>query len=1003
MIMKTSMKYMVSVLAGVVALAASCQREILPPVDGMEDGYKTLQLSVSVPDMEEVATRAVDPDGGGVQNITLFCFDQYGLFVTTVSSEVTPGAADPETGVSLSGTFTVKVPQHTKTVHLVGNQNLTYFAEGHYEGMSEVEVITSIQASAGRMIYWAREDVSALTPGAVVPLVRNQAKMTVNINASTGFVENGWVVVNTSAFGTIAPYNPATGLFECPTVTNPFVTAPTDATRITGFYDVRNQNVDYFFETENSEEKPIDLIIKGSQDGAEEMYYRISLIDDDGNYVNLLRNHHYTVNIDGKLSYGQTSFDAALTAPATNNVWISISDNVPNVYDANYRLSVDETFVVIAEEEFDDPMDPNVVSLYYNIESLNGSPLSAAEVRWLEGNNVAEHAFTHDFDTSYGLGEIVVTLLDMGMEQKREGTLLVKCGRLNRKIKVITVRKQSFVPSWITTNVYGGETGENVTMMFTIPETCPEELFPLDVLVSVNELDVRNESGLALPVIRQGEPGYGADNGIGYKYVYTLTGHGVQRLFFETILNHNVDENITVTIEAEHFETLSKTATIRAAENRHILLHNLRHYSMEVPADEVIYYYLVPMKTRAVVHFPTHLGENVVWNADHTVESYTPVVPGADDEFLIYSKYLDHDASGDYELNFDFYPIDSENWSTNGRVYGFKRNNTGTPGQGAIYHMVTNAPVSAEVVRIASNPAGNASVTGSGTCAGSQYKSAVFELSNFHAFNFSTVVNGDDDGSVSLPYEPGTPVDIDIDITSFTSSIDSNQDGIPDDLADQVSVDPFGTSFKVYIDAPMLEIDDTRNGFTGSKFYEETDGRFVYVVEADREAERAYGSASAYLVDNATMDYIGNSVAVDQSGERKSLPFRTSGIVNEGKITISAEKDIVVFNEETFDVTSEVITGRVTYGPDASNQTDVPEGEFLPFEMLPTFNRIGVMTIGSGGQYMLRLRSEYIYNWDTDDVKIQYVDDAGNVYENTYDSLAELYSYTDIQLYPVTP
>ena len=29
--------------------------------------------------MQEVVTRAVDPDGGGVQDMTLFCFDSYGL------------------------------------------------------------------------------------------------------------------------------------------------------------------------------------------------------------------------------------------------------------------------------------------------------------------------------------------------------------------------------------------------------------------------------------------------------------------------------------------------------------------------------------------------------------------------------------------------------------------------------------------------------------------------------------------------------------------------------------------------------------------------------------------------------------------------------------------------------------------------------------------------------------------------------------------------------------
>ncbi len=980
---------MILALAGVMAMAISCQRELLTPDTDVEDGNIELNLSIVVPDMAEVATKAVDPDGGGVQNITVFCFDSYGFFISTVTADVTPGPADAESGVSLSGTFKVTVPAHTLTVHLVGNQNLTYFAEGHYENMSEVEVMTSIQGSAGRMIYWARKPVSELTPNSTVVLLRNQAKMNISVDASKGFTLSGWAVVNTNAYGTVAPYNSETGLFEAPSVNNPFVTAPVDDTRITGYYDVTNEEVEYFFESENSEEQPVDVIVKGRQGGGSDLYYRISVVDEYGNYINLLRNHNYTVNIDGALSYGQPTFEAALTAPATNNVWISISDNVPSIYDDNYRLSVDETFVVIAGEEFDDPSDPNVKYLYYTLEKLGDKALSQPSVKWLDGNNVASNNFTHNFNTATGRGELIIDLTAMGDEQKREGTLLIKSGRLSRRIKVITVKKQKFEPAWITTNVYGGSVGENVTMMFTIPETCPQELFPLDVLISVNELDVRNEAGIALPIIRKGEPGYGADNGIGYKYVYTLNEHGVQRLYLETILKYVANDNITVTIEADHFESLSKTATIRANENRYILLHNLRHYSAVVPADEVLYYHLVPMKKGAIVEFPTHLGEDIVWNTDNTVKSFTPITPGDNDEFLLYSEYLDHDTRA--TLHFDFYPVAQSDWSTGGRVYGFKRNTNGTPGKGATYHMLTNASRSDEVVRIASNPAGQTSVTGTGVCTGAQYRSAVFELRNFRAFDFSASINGDSDGTVTIPYEPGISVNVAFDVTSFKSTIE----GAADD--DNVSVDPFGTKFKIYIDAPMLEIDETRNTFAATKFYKDTDGRFVYVVDADRDTERTFGSEAASVTDNATIDYIGKTVTVNQTGERKRLPFKTSEIVSAGTITISSQEDIVVFNKQTFTVMDQVITGTVKYGPDASNLTDVPAGEFLPFEMLPTFNRIGAVTVTSDGNYELRLRSEYIYYWDTSKIHIQYVHD-NVVYEAEFTSLKELYGSPDIKL-----
>ena len=65
---------------------------------------------------------------------------------------------------------------------------------------------------------------------------------------------------------------------------------------------------------------------------------------------------------------------------------------------------------------------------------------------------------------------------------------------------------------------------------------------------------------------------------------------------------------------------------------------------------------------------------------------------------------------------------------------------------------------------------------------------------------------------------------------------------------------------------------------------------------------------------------------------------------------------------------------------------NIPTNAFVPFEVLPTYNRIGTVTIGDAGQYELRLRSEYRYDWNTDSVKFQYVE-GGVTYEKTFQSL----------------
>ena len=977
-------------LIGVLALMTSCYKDELqvPETENVPAGYRAIEFMAQVPDMSIVNTRAVDPDGGGVQQITVFCFDENSLFITTATANLeTDGSA-----ISLKGKFKVTIPDHAVTLQLVGNQNLTYFREDNYRGMSEVDVMAALEASAGRMIYWARKTVDELnshkTADNPVKLLRNQAKVTLNVDASkTDFVESGWIIVGSNAFGTVAPYNAEFGGFVAPTLSTPFVTLPENNAKLGDFLDVRTVPEEYIFETENTEAAPIDFIVKGSQNGGEELYYRISLIDEQGEHVMIMRNHHYVVNIVGDLYYGQPTFEEALTAPATNNVWVSISDNIAEVQDSEYNLAVEKTSVVIGEEEFH---MPNTYYLHYTLKALRGQQLTAADVEWVDGNNVALHNFTHTFDASSGQGSILLTLNDMGDLQKREGTITVKKGRLSRHIKVVTVKEQTFEPAWITTNVYGVGTGENVTMMFTIPEECPQELFPMDVLISVNDLDVRSESGMTLPLIYSGDEGYGEDNGIGYKYVLTVTSTGKQRVYLETSLEQQTGSAVNVTIEADHFASLTKTATFQSQVDQWILLHSLRSYSATQPADEVIYYHLVPQKVNASVELPSHLGKNIVWNSDYTVKDYTPVAPTANDEFLIYSKFLNHDESRS-DLNFKFYPVQEDKWSTGGRVHGFVPEEL-SGDQGAVFHLLTNTPQSAEVVRIASNPVGQPSVTGSGVCSGAQYRSAIFELANFHPFHFAaqingvgTLVNGEYEEEVDvieLDYQPGQTVNIAFDVTSFTSSMhDGKGNLLP--LQEQQSVDPFGTAFDIYIDAPMLDIDETSELFINGKVTRDPNvaGRFVYHVAANRADERV-GAAAALATDS--------KAGVSQQGERKVIPFKTKSIVTAGEITISSDESKVVYYTKTFKLQNKSITGKLQYRDKATgNLVNVPYEAFVPFEMKPTYNRIGTVSVGYDGQFELRLRKEYKYDWTTDAVKFQF-SDGGVVYEKEFASLNSL-------------
>lgn len=1011
--MKKRIIYIVVILIGMLATLGACrqdewQDESLPAA---KEGYLALRFTADIPDMQEVVTRAVDPDGGGVQDMTLFCFDGYGLFISTATATLVPEN-------DLKGSFDAQVPDNTRTIHFLANQNMSEFKEDDFRGKSEAEVMSVLEGSSGRMIYWARfacesgneADIKTqiANNGNEIKMIRNQAQVSIANWETTSFIVTGFVVINSNAFGTVAPYHPTKGYdFAWPDDAN-FVTLPLNNARLSDITDVSTSLSEYIFECKNTSDDPVSVIIRGHLSGETEdddLYYRALLLDSQGEQLLIKRNFHYILNIKGVLSYGQETFEAATTAPATNNVWISISDEVKSVEDNDYILTVDKTSYILDEE-----YAGKAYTLTYSLKGKNGTTVSEADkpsISWLDGNRVAGPSIGGSFTVTNGIGEgeIIISLLPLGNNEKLEGTLLVKKGKLQRKIKVITIKKQSFTPAWVGTQVWGEiddnnptENRAHVTLMFTIPETCPEELFPLRVLVSTNELDVRSAAGIALPIINDGDEGYGEPNGIGYKYVYIADAPGVQRIYFENILNHDNGEKGKVVIEAEHFETITKTFTYSDSQYS-ITVTGLNEYNAQNPSeenfpeDEKIYYRLVPQKRYANVQFDmqmTNLANNQPFNA------------GINDEFLLYSQYLDYYMDGEENkagvTDFDctFWEVDASNWGSVGRLLMFMPRNPQNPvagtGKYSIYTK-TNRAVSAEVVRISSNQQGSPSAlpaNNGATYTGNSYRSVTFELANYNPFRFAARVNdtgtdtSKDQEEVTTPltwtYAPEQKVDIALDVTSFAGT-------------DGKSADPFGEEFEIYIDAPMLEIDEARlagYNLNGDKLKADpnVEGRFIYTVDASRETERNYGYGTVINIDGT---------GTDQTGERKTLPFKTSSIVSAGDIVISSNKEKVVFFDKTFKVSNMPISGtlKLKYGTNGQN---VPRSAFVSFERTRNGSRIGAVTVTADGQYELRLRKEYTFNWYTDEVEFHYEATDGTMYHKTYQNLAALFAAPNVVL-----
>ena len=1005
-------------VALVAMFAASCQHDIdatYPSGGSTPDGWVEIEFMADAPQMTEVAVRSADPDGIDVHNLVLFCFNDFGLYITHVEAELTPVVGE---GPSLSGTYKAIIPEDTRIIHFVGNQNPELFDADTFINRTEDEIQDDMVGASGMIIYWSRfiftsegnfqEQLANANGGDGIKLIRNQAKISVANPDNAWITISGFVATNIHAFGTTAPYHPEKRFptygtaFEWPG--DDFVTLPNNRAKLSDITDVNTKAEEYIFEHENTLQDPVSIILRGRPTGgSEELYYRVMIIDGNGEQMMIRRNHHYNINITGALTYGSKSFEEALLSPATNNVWVAVDDWVSEVSFGSVTLAVEHTSVVLGEDEAGSALD-----ITYTITDTAATP-EKASVNWVAGNSVAAHRFTHNFEVSgnRGEGRITVQLLQLGDKPMLSGTLVIKTGRLQRTVDITLIKTQKFTPVWAATQIYGGKVGELATLKFNVPDNFP--FVPFNVYVSVNSLDVRTATtGRVLPVVKEGEDQwYGVDNDLGYKYIYTVTEPGVQRIYFHNVLTHEEGGKDTIMLEAEYFESVTKEFVYATHQNA-ISVEGLGEQRVSGVDDEPIYYRLVPRKINAPVQLDILLND---------VSGATPrrINAGADDEFFIYSSSLDSlynqsdrdmfNLTDGWEWDCRFYTIDDSYWqqSTNGRMLMFKPtkiDKTGDDtGRYSIY-LKTNAARSNDMIRIASNqPESYSAIPGQSNelYTGNTYRSFIFELATYRPFRFAAQVAIGGEApvgswnssaeSVNEPdpvddlvwsYLPNQKVDISFDITSFEGS-------------DGRSSDPFGTVFDIYIDAPMLKIDNSRltaEMAAKLKPHATIPGRFVYTVDASRDVERTFGNGEAVKIADTT-------AGVSQLGERKTLPFVTNDITSAGEIVISSDMTKVEFFEKRFTVTNDYIRGHIRYD-DGGTLRDVARDEFVSFAIEKTGVRIGSMNIVADGEFSLNLRSEYDFSWTNDAIVISYIKSGASaadtkVYKRELASLEELY------------
>ena len=153
-------------LLSLIAILTACQKYDpgTEPVSRSGDGE--VQFAYSVPDYTVLRTRSGE---NTVSDISLLQFDANGLFLGRST------ATD-----MLAGTFKAKISGSTRIIHFIANYDWSTFDERGSLGKDEQTLIPEFESDG--WVLWDRREIDNFNTPPQVKLLRNQAKVTVEID-----------------------------------------------------------------------------------------------------------------------------------------------------------------------------------------------------------------------------------------------------------------------------------------------------------------------------------------------------------------------------------------------------------------------------------------------------------------------------------------------------------------------------------------------------------------------------------------------------------------------------------------------------------------------------------------------------------------------------------------------------------------------------------------------------------------------------------------------------
>lgn len=307
------------------------------------------------------------------------------------------------------------------------------------------------------------------------------------------------------------------------------------------------------------------------------MYYKIEVLDEEGEYMPILRNIHYKFSLTKLSGEGEPTFDKAFDGAFFGNVSASIETATLNSINNNRQQIVVNRMDVLSVTGED------VVPIYFQFyPEMTGSPSSNPANYEVNQNSiltvdgyaqaiasVGNIEYINDSSSDWnGWMRVLVTLKEKPVDGSTlRGKLRVKgvldsgVGSLYRDIVFTVMSKQDFTSdSKVTVD------GNDVTVTIGLPAELPYSIFPLHIRIEARDNNL-STSDADLPVgygptaftdyaAKQGKNSFYFIRTIQYKeYVNTDTGEYVYKTKYDCpfTLTNNGTVVVRLTEEGDYF------------------------------------------------------------------------------------------------------------------------------------------------------------------------------------------------------------------------------------------------------------------------------------------------------------------------------------------------------------------------------------------------------------------------------------------------------------------